>query len=499
MKATAQAPGKKDFVSIKTEQGRVHVQKRLILSNLKELYCDFKDKYPTEHIGFTKFAELRPKHCILAGASGTHTVCVCTIHQNVKLMLEGAKLQELAPSRLGTYHHCIAKMICNPPLPRCYLGECDCCPGVSKLNDQIVEVFDENLIDSITFKQWTTVDRSTLVTMTLSSDEFADTLCEKLITLRAHAFIATQQSRFFEECKQSLETGEVVVCADFSENYAFVLQDAAQGFHWNNSQCTIHPFVIYYKLSSSVSHKSYVVISDCLHHDTTAVYLFQKRLVTFLKSELALLPKKIMYFSDGAASQYKNRKHFLNLCLHEHDFGIPAEWHFSATAHGKGACDGLGGTIKRLAARTSLQRPYEDQIMTPFQLYQWATSSIPSISFTFCTTEEYQAEKAFLEARFKKSCTIAGTRSLHTFIPKSSDTVSTKRYSFSQESKDQKVVKEPDDLDIYDVSGFVLCIHKGVWWLACVLEKDLDNSEVKLTLLHPHGPSRSFKYKIQKH
>ena len=83
---------------------------------------------------------------------------------------------------------------------------------------------------------------------------------------------------------------------------------------------------------------------------------------------------------------------------------------------------------------------------------------------------------------------------MHTFIPKSSDTVSTKRYSFSQESKDQKVVKEPDDLDIYDVSGFVLCIHKGVWWLACVLEKDLDNSEVKLTLLHPHGPSRSFIY-----
>ena len=62
----------------------------------------------------------------------------------------------------------------------------------------------------------------------------------------------------------------MVVCADFSENYAFVLQDAAQGFHWNNSQCTIHPFVIYYKLSSSVSHQSHVII-DCLHHDTTAV------------------------------------------------------------------------------------------------------------------------------------------------------------------------------------------------------------------------------------
>ena len=77
-------PGKKDFISVKTDHGRIHVQKRLILSNLKELYQDFKNKYLTEHIGFSKFAELRPTHCILAGGSGTHSVCVCTIHQNVK-------------------------------------------------------------------------------------------------------------------------------------------------------------------------------------------------------------------------------------------------------------------------------------------------------------------------------------------------------------------------------------------------------------------------------
>ena len=31
----------------------------------------------------------------------------------------------------------------------------------------------------------------------------------------------------------------------------------------------------------------------------------------------------------------KNRKNFINLCHHEDDFGVPAEWHFSATSHGK--------------------------------------------------------------------------------------------------------------------------------------------------------------------
>ena len=85
-------PGRKDFVSAKQGKQRVHIQKRLVLSNLKEVYQLFKDTFPTEKVGFSKFAELRPKHCVLAGTSGTHAVCVCTIHQNVKLMMLGAKL-----------------------------------------------------------------------------------------------------------------------------------------------------------------------------------------------------------------------------------------------------------------------------------------------------------------------------------------------------------------------------------------------------------------------
>ena len=88
-------PGKKDFVSVQSAHGRIHVQKRLILCNLKELHQHFKTKYLQQRIGFSKFAELRPKHCVLAGVSGTHSVCVCTIHQNVMLMLLGARLHEL--------------------------------------------------------------------------------------------------------------------------------------------------------------------------------------------------------------------------------------------------------------------------------------------------------------------------------------------------------------------------------------------------------------------
>ena len=75
------------------------------------------------------------------------------------------------------------------------------------------------------------------------ADEFVELFSEKLKALCPHSFTATQQSRFFSECKSTLKPGEIVVSADFSENYAFVLQDAAQGFHWNNTQATDHsPF-----------------------------------------------------------------------------------------------------------------------------------------------------------------------------------------------------------------------------------------------------------------
>lgn len=484
-------PGKKDFVSVKIEGKRVHVQKRLVLSNLKEVYHEFKGTFPDQKVGFSKFSDLRPKHCVLAGGSGTHSVCVCTIHQNVKLMMF-----ELQLSGLPTYHHCLARIMCNPPLPMCYLGECDVCPGTIKLREELISLLDESGVDRIIYKQWVSTDRSTLETFCAPTEEFVETFCEKLELLRPHSFVASQQASFYTQCKANLQVGEMLVTADFSENYSFILQDAAQGFHWNNSQATLHPFVAYFIDSGEVRHLSYVIISDCLHHDTTAVHLFQKSFITFLKSFLPSesQPNKIVYFSDGAASQYKNRKNFLNLCHHKEDFGISAEWHFSATSHGKGACDGLGGTVKRLAARASLQRPYNDQIMTPRQLFDWACTNVPAVHFGNCSMEDYERERDNLEQRFALSRTIPGTRKLHSFIPISNRKVAVRFYSASDTFREEKVTVGKNDLPLESISGFVTCLRDRNWWLACVLEVIQEDSLVKLTFLHPRGPSSSFKY-----
>ena len=91
-----QMPKKINYVSVSRN---THKQKRLILSNLNELYANFKSKYVSISIGFSNICELRPKWCVLAGSSGTHSVCVCTYHQNMTLLLAALNVtyQELFP------------------------------------------------------------------------------------------------------------------------------------------------------------------------------------------------------------------------------------------------------------------------------------------------------------------------------------------------------------------------------------------------------------------
>jgi hypothetical protein len=71
-------PGKKDLVTVKVNGTKIHEQKRLVLKNLKEVYAHFKSAHAEMEVGFSKFTTLCPKICILAGASGTHSVCMCT-------------------------------------------------------------------------------------------------------------------------------------------------------------------------------------------------------------------------------------------------------------------------------------------------------------------------------------------------------------------------------------------------------------------------------------
>jgi hypothetical protein len=75
------------------------------------------------------------------------------------------------------------------------------------------------------------------------------------------------------------------------------------------------------------------------------------------------------------------RSNFINILHHQSDFGIACTWHFFATSHGKSPCDGIGGTVKRLTARASLQHPWDKPITTAKAMYNFAESNIKGIKY----------------------------------------------------------------------------------------------------------------------
>ena len=83
-------PGAKDFVSIGK---KVHVQKRLLLCNLNKLHIAYKQKYPTHKVQLPKFCSLHHKWYVTVSSSGTHSVCVCSIHQNSILMTDALSFE----------------------------------------------------------------------------------------------------------------------------------------------------------------------------------------------------------------------------------------------------------------------------------------------------------------------------------------------------------------------------------------------------------------------
>lgn len=118
---------------------------------------------------------------------------------------------------------------------------------------------------------------------------------------------------------------------------------------------------------------------------------------------------------------------------HKTDFGIEAEWHFHATSHGKGACDGIGANIKRQAARFSLQCSRDRRILDPKALYCWANEHCKETKIFFSSKESYNETANILKPRLDNAITIKGTLQYHAFVPSDDGRIILKKFSSSKD------------------------------------------------------------------
>ena len=120
-----QAPGKRDFVTVRVNGKKQQIQKRHLLWSLEERYALFKKEHSSVKIGFSKFCTLRPQNVLLSGQY-PHQACLCSYHENIRLLCDClSKSIPDFPTYSGQFVDCF---VCSPDSEVCMLGQCDKCP-----------------------------------------------------------------------------------------------------------------------------------------------------------------------------------------------------------------------------------------------------------------------------------------------------------------------------------------------------------------------------------
>lgn len=284
-------PGMKNKKTVKIDGKKVLKQKRLILFNLKVLHIKFRKENPDVDAGLSKFCEVRPENCVLAGEGGTHVVCVCVLHQNFTLMLNAINLPALTKNAefpLENLDDVLNFILCSEPKDECHFDICKSCGGTDKFRNYLLKLLQNCDETEIKYSLWCTTDRANMETKTSSIEDFLTVICSILGKLKSHNFINEQQKAYFKQMKSTLNDGEFLVLCDFSENYAFVVQDAAQAFHYNNNQTTVYTVIYYYRKDGKLCHESIIILSDCLSHDSVAVYICNSIVTEHIKKHHAV-------------------------------------------------------------------------------------------------------------------------------------------------------------------------------------------------------------------
>ncbi|KAK2548197.1 hypothetical protein P5673_031662 [Acropora cervicornis] len=416
-------PGKRDFLSVKTSEGRELRQKRLLLVNVNEAYELFKKEEPDLKIGRSKFASLRPRQ-VIPMSLHDQEVCMCKYHENINMILDG--LKNILPEVPKYTEDLLIQTVCSLNQAKCIERECQAC-GTAKPLDELFEDIDDN--NATSYFQWETCEdgrvRKRKIEGTIADAK--DDLREQLQPFGRHVYNIKRQYAEFKYLKESLQLGEVIIHEDFAENFQMKHQREVMAAHWSNDTVTLFTAVVYYRSGTGdLEHKSYAVISDDLRHNKQSVYAFNKAILEEVKKFTQV--NKVHYWSDGAGSQFKNKYNLSN-------FGAKATWSFLETAHGKGPVDKVGAEVKRAVWRSILQD--KEVVSSPLEFHRVAQKVCNKVSPLYVPQAEVNNQTEKLRERWNGCRTIPHTHAIH-FASKVDDvTISVAKNSqFLDESTD---------------------------------------------------------------
>ena len=323
------------------------------------LYKKFMFENRNLQLSFSKFKALKPKTC-KPMTLHKHEACLCEYCTNITFKLQSLRFSCGNKSIPMDKYQLSERTLC-PTQGGHYASQCldrkcgDCGPG------KFIEGLDieDQKNTKISWWRWENdtvlfggVEKTQLMKKRKEGtlDDLFSELQAELQPFSRHLFNAAWQWRQYQHLEKNLPQGAVLFCCDFGENVKIINQDEAQGAHWSNILVTIHPVVATYKCPEDTCTETVtdtiMFLTDDNKHCADAVHHFTSKAIQILKDD-GIEFSRVIQFSDGAASQYKNKTAFNDASFVIEDAGCTMERHFFGSRHGKGPCDREIGVFKK--------------------------------------------------------------------------------------------------------------------------------------------------------
>lgn len=506
-------PGKKDA----HKDGKEHKQKRILNDYIYNLHRKFLAENSNTKISLTVFRRMRPKHISVVKFSNRKT-CLCQRHQNMVLKLKALKTIGMPTTE-------------NPDT---YVEQ--------KSDDEILSDIENLAEENIKFAEWKRVEverkgrtfkRMQIVTSERPREEFATLMRTELREFRKHVHRVKVQYGQSRRLKEILPSNHAICHMDFAENYTCGFAEEIQSAYFDKNAVTLHPVVIYYtkeETGNDVKHKSLVVVSDELSHTSSTVFAIMKQVIAEVR---AILPnvEMVHYMTDSPTSQYRNKQIFSIVAQHDTIFpGIKATWLYFEAGHGKGPCDGVGGTAKRLADMAVKRHSVIIQSADDF--YQWGkTQENSSLKYMFVPKSHCADAHAELTNLVGKQ--VKGTIQVHAVIslgggeiavrdtscfceacfengnvvpacegwvvhsmssgPGQGTERGTSTNSLTDEPAMDHIANDIENAgERYQVDAYVAAIYESKWYIGKILEYDSEDQEYHVTFMT--GGKKSFRW-----
>ena len=349
--------------------------------------------------------------------------CLCQKHDNLDLMVHALhKANVLTTTNTADMVNSIS---CDHKRKECAYDQCDECV------QQTCPFIDKEKVNTeeIEYQQWVSkgvtqnADDHEISFRVISKD-ILRMKCDMLVNqfesrlhvFKKHVFNIRNQYQAYKNIRENLCSAEALIHIDISENYACKYSAEVQSMHFGAShqQASLHTGVLYVRLADESSSKTlpFCSISASRRHDPPGIWAHLDPVLDWLCDEFPSVTT-LHIFSDGPTTQYRQKANFYLLSTIPFQRGFTAiTWHFFEAGHGKGAPDGVGGSLKRAADRVL---KLGGDIPNATALYQTLLKGGTSVRLFFIEEDEMHKFATMLPQEMKA---VKGTMKIHQIMTK---------------------------------------------------------------------------------